>query len=87
MPNTYSKLHAHIIFAVKGRSNFIQTICMNFMTEIEFRVRRMPHLRRLFLMRHPYTPRKCCAFPWGYGYAAPKRGWFIALKSVELKKE
>jgi len=24
MPNTYSKLHAQIIFAVKGRSNFIQ---------------------------------------------------------------
>jgi REP element-mobilizing transposase RayT len=24
MPNTYSKLHAYIIFTVKGRSNFIQ---------------------------------------------------------------
>jgi REP element-mobilizing transposase RayT len=24
MPNTYSKLHAQIIFAVKGRANFIQ---------------------------------------------------------------
>jgi len=46
------------------------------MTEGEFRFRGMPHLRRFFSFWPLYTPRKCCAFPWGYGYAAPKRGWF-----------
>jgi len=38
---------------------------------IEFWVRWMPRLRRLLFRRHPVTLRKCCAFPWGYGYAAP----------------
>ena len=53
-----------------------QTVCSNFMTEVEFRLRPMPHLRRFFSFWLLYTPRKCCAFPWGYGHAAPKRGWF-----------
>lgn len=41
---------------------------------IEFKIRTMPHLRCSSLIRPHYTPRKYSAFPWGHGYAAPKRG-------------
>jgi len=42
----------------------------------------MPRLRRLLFTGHLITPRKCCAFPWGYGYAAPKRGWVYASEKM-----
>ena len=51
--------------------NRIQTIFLKIMTEIEFRIQMMPHLRRFFFFMLVLTHGHRFAVTVGYGYAAP----------------
>jgi len=46
----------------------------------------MPRLWRFFNYRPLSTPQNHCVILGGYGYAAPKRGWFIPLKKKYVQQ-
>src|SRR6056297_1919739 len=58
--------------------NMNLTICSNFTIESEFvKYRTYGALRCL---GRPFTPQNHCVILWGYGHAAPKRGWVMPLQ-------